>query len=298
MTVQVSQLVTEVLRETPLAVTRMTFGHNSVSYEVTLPERALIVRTNAKPKVFSGTARNLSTLRALGLPVSEIIASDLTQTRYPSAYMILEKIPGRDLRYELSTMTPAQKKRLAGQIVGYQRKVATLPLGDGFGYASIGKVAPFSSWRELVVSETSKDLPLNPEPHLASWRDRVFALTERFTPYFEGVSPTCFLDDLTTKNVIVQNGELRGLIDFDTVCYGDPLWTLGLTAAAIVLDVGPEHLDYAEELCRAYGLDDTKRAVVSLYAALFALTFLAHGNHAETHSLLRSLEGWAGSGST
>ncbi len=270
----------------------MTFGHNSVSYEVTLPERALIVRTNANPKVFSGTAHNLLTLQKLGLPVSKIIASDLTQTRYPSAYMILEKIPGRDLRYELSTMTPAQKKRLAGQIVSYQRKVATLPPGGGFGYASIGEVAPCSSWRELVRSEIRKDLPPNPEPRLAGWRDRVFALTERFVPYLEQVSPTCFLDDLTIKNVITQRGELRGLIDFDTVCYGDPLWTLGLTAAAIVFDVGPEHLDYVGELCRAYSLADTERRVVSLYAALFALTFLARGNRVETDRLLGALEGW------
>ena len=270
----------------------MTFGHSSVSYEVTLPERALIVRTNANPKVFSGTAHNLSTLRELGLPVSKLVFNDLTQTRYPAAYMVLEKIPGRDLRYELGTMTTAQKKRLAGQIVGYQRRVTTLPPGDGLGYVSIGEVAPFSTWRELVGSEIRKDLPPNPEPHPAGWRDRVFALTERFTPYLEQVSPTCFLDDLTTKNVIVEHGELRGLIDFDTVCYGDPLWTLGLTAAAIVLDVGPEHLDYVEELCRAYGLDDVKQRVVSLYAALFALTFLAYGSRAERGRVLRALEAW------
>ena len=205
---------------------------------------------------------------------------------------MLEKIPGRDLRYELSTMTSAQKQRLAEQIVGYQRDVATLPPGVGFGYVPIGEAAPFATWQDLVLSETGKDLPADPEPHSASWRDRVFALTERFTPYLEQVSPTCFLDDLTTKNVIIQDGELQGLIDFDTVCYGDPLWTLGLTAAAIVLDVGPEHLDYVDELCRAYRLDDIKRSVVSLYAALFALTFLAHGNRAERGRLLRALEGW------
>ena len=270
----------------------MTFGHSSVSYEVALPERTFIVRTNTNSQVFSVTAHNLSTLRGLGLPVSELIASDFTQKRYPAAYMILEKIPGRDLRYELSTMTSAQKQRVAEQIVGCQRDVATLPLGVGFGYAPIGEAAPFATWQDLVLSEIGKDLPPDPEPHLASWQDRVFTVTERFTPYLEQVSPTCFLDDLTTKNVIVQGGELQGLIDFDTVCYGDPLWTLGLTAAAIVLDVGSGHLDYVGELCRAYRLGDAEREVVSLYAALFTLTFLAHGNYAERRRLLRALEGW------
>ena len=271
---QVTQLITETFAETPAAVTHLTFGHSSVSYEVTLPGRALIVRTNANSAVFSGTAHNLTVLRGLGLPVSNLVVQNLTKTRYSAAYMVLDKLPGRDFCYELSKVSLMQKKRLAEQIVGYQRTVGTLPLGAGFGYASIGEVAPFATWQALVLSEIYKDLPVKLEPPLTCWRDRVFALTDVFASYLEQVVPTCFLDDLTIKNVIVQNGTLSGLVDFDVMCYGDPLWTLGLTAAAIVLDVGPEHLDYVEELCRAYDLDETKRAVVSWYAALFALTFL------------------------
>ena len=206
--------------------------------------------------------------------------------------MVLDKFPGRDLRYELSSMTSAQKRRLAEQIVNYQRKVAKLPPGDGFGYASTFGVAPFATWRDLVLSETRKNLPAKLEPPLASWHTRVFALTDVFTADLEQISPTCFLDDLTTKNVIVQNGELSGLVDFDVVCYGDPLWTLGLTAAAIVSDVGAEHLDYVEELCRAYTLDETKRAVVSWYAALFSLTFLARCSREKTGRLLHALRAW------
>ena len=289
---QVAKLITETFGETPLAVTPLIFGHSSISYDVALPNCALIVRTNANSAVFSGTAHNLSVLRGLGLPVPELVTQNLTKTHYPAAYMVLNKFPGRDLRYELSTMTSAQKQRLAEQIAGYQRNVATLPPGGGFGYAPIGEIAPFTTWQDLVSTEIRKNLPAQLEPPLTEWRNRVFALTNRFEPYLEQVSSTCFLDDLTIKNVIVQNGELGGLVDFDVVCYGDPLWTLGLTAAAIVLDVGPEHLDYVEELCRAYDLDEAKRAVVTWYAALFSLTFLARSNRKETSRLLHALEGW------
>lgn len=287
---QVDRLITEVLGETPVAVTRMTFGHRSVSYDVTLASRSLVVRTNADPNVFAKTSANLAALRKLGLPVSEVVASDLTQRFYPSAYMILAKIPGRDLRFELGAMTPAQKERLAGQIVGFQRRVATLPEGGGFGYAPIGEAARFPSWPELVVSEIRKNLPDDLEPPLARLQNRAFGLTDAFTPHLEGVSPTCFLDDLTTKNIIVQGGELQGLIDFDVVCYGDPLWTLGLTAAAIVFDLGPEHLDYVDALCNAYALDEPKRTVMTWYAALFALTFLARASRAEGAQTSRTID--------
>ncbi len=292
---QISQLVTEVLGITPSAVTLMTFGHSSVSYDVALAERSLIVRTNTEPSVFAKTSANLVTLRKLGLPVPKVLTSDLTQASYPSAYMILEKIPGRDLRDELGTMTAAQKERLAEQIVNYQRRVATLPEGDGFGYAAIGDAARFPAWQELVISEIHKNLPDDLEPPLATLKDRVFVLIDAFALYLERVSPTCFLDDLTTKNVIVQNGELRGLIDFDVVCYGDPLWTLGLTACAVVFDLGPEHLDYVDALCRAYELDERARAVVTWYAALFGLTFLARASQGESANVSRTvdtLEGW------
>ena len=296
---QVSRLVTDVFGETPSAVTRMTFGHSSVSYDVALTERALIVRTNTDPNVFAKTSANLVTLRKVGLPVSKVVTSDLTQASCPSAYMILEKIPGRDLRDELGTMTSTQKARLAGQIVSYQRRVATLPEGNSFGYAAIGGAARFSTWQELVASEIHKDLP-DDLPPLATLKDRVFGPTDAFAAYLEKVSPTCFLADLTTKNVIVQNGELRGLIDFDVVCYGDPLWTLGLTACAVIFDLGPEHLDYehldyVDALCRAYELDEAARAVVTWYAALFALTFLARAGRAESAEVSRTrdaLEGW------
>lgn len=276
----------------PLAVGHLTFGHNSVSFEVTLKDRLLIVRTNADPDVFARTAANLAALRELGLPVSEVVTSDLTRSHHPFAYMILNKIPGHDLRDELGTMTPMQKEQLAGQVVDFQRRVATLPPGRGFGYAPIGEAARFSSWPELVVSEVRKGLPATLEPPLKALTDRVFSLTNAFVPYLEKVPPTCFLDDLTTKNVIIRGGELQGLIDFDLVCYGDPLWTLGLTATAIVADLSAEHLDYVGALCRAYGLDETAEKVVNLYAALFALTFWPRASGTQEDRLRHALDGW------
>ncbi len=86
---QITQLVTDLLGETPSAVTRLTFGHSSVSFEVALAGRALVVKTNTNSAIFAKTSGNLAALRKLGLPVSKLVASDLTKTHYPAAYMIL-----------------------------------------------------------------------------------------------------------------------------------------------------------------------------------------------------------------
>jgi len=253
---QVTVLVAEVLGVQPSATIFQSFGHNSVTYEAVLPGRSVMVRMNADASVFAATERNIAVLKELRLPVPAVLASNLSKIRFPFGYMILDKTPGRDLRYELAGMTGTQMTRLAEQIVGYQRRVLTLPPGTGYGYVGIGETGPYSSWLELVRSE------VEPVP------------VSRFEAYFQQVRPVCFLDDITVKNVIVQNGELQGLIDFDCVCYGDPLYWLALTAVGVVSDVGAAGQFYGEELKRLWGLTPQQEQVLAFYCALMAQGFV------------------------
>ena len=55
----IHSLIEDELSETPLAVTLLPFGHNSVTYEVVTPSKAVILRTNTNPKVFQHTQSNL-----------------------------------------------------------------------------------------------------------------------------------------------------------------------------------------------------------------------------------------------
>ena len=52
--------------------------------------------------------------------------------------------------------------------------------------------------------------------------------------YFSAVRPTAFLGDITTKNVLVHEGKLSGIVDVDEICYGDPLFVVGLTHMALL----------------------------------------------------------------
>ena len=110
------------------------------------------------------------------------------------------------------------------------------------------------------------------------------------------VSPICFLDDITVKNVIVQNGALRGLVDFDCVCYGDPLYWIGLTATTVACDVGTEELFYVDELCRCGELTAEQRGIAALYAAWIALDFLHRFAAQETDAwrarMLAAIDVW------
>jgi len=262
----VRALVQGALGEEPVAVTHQDFGHQSVTFDVTLPSRSIIVRTNDDAKAFAATGRNLGRLAGLGLPVPRVLAADLTGECPPFGWMILEKIPGRDLRDELPAMSRAQMTRLAEQIVGFQKRVMGLPAGAGFGYAPLGEMGPFVSlWDLLHEGEAATAGVMEP---------RLAALVGAQEDHFRQVTPTCFLDDLTIKNVIVQGGELQGLVDFDFVCYGDPLFWLGLTATVLASDLGPREQFYADELCRQMALTAEQRQMVALYAAWISLGFV------------------------
>jgi predicted regulator of amino acid metabolism with ACT domain len=110
---QVREMVRVVLGEEPLQVIHQDFGHQSLTFDVSLPGRSIIVRTHSNRQAFRKTAHNLSTLAKLGLPVSRVLAADLTGEHFPFAYMILAKIPRRDLRDELGAMSRGQMTRLA-----------------------------------------------------------------------------------------------------------------------------------------------------------------------------------------
>lgn len=273
----VSEIVQEVFGAEPIAIERMTVGRINVVYSVRLQDREVVVRMNENPFVMKGTSQNISILAQLGIPVPRVIMEDLTRERHPFHYMILEKIPGRDLGQEIGDMTREQMAQLAQTIVYYQKLVAKLPLGSGYGWVPIGDKGEVPSWSDLIRNDFNNGLS-NVQKVLSSVEiDRIIQGLDSLMPYLDRIQPVCFLDDVTTKNVIMLNGELQGIVDLDCVCYGDPLYMISLTQTAICADdMDESYLYYIDELCRAWDLTVDQRRIVDFYSLIFAMNFLAY----------------------
>jgi aminoglycoside phosphotransferase (APT) family kinase protein len=269
---EVRRLVAELFGVEPRRAERMPYGHAHVTYDVALPDRDLIVRTDRRPGAMGAVEPNLSRLRSLGLPVPRVVAADLSAAHHPGAYLVLEKIPGRDLGFALPTMTHAQMTSVATQVVDFQRRAATLPPGRGYGWVAIDAPGQFPIWTALIERDLRTNLAhfAPPLPPLAV---RLEAWLAALRPLLDAVPPTPFLDDLTTKNVIVDGGELRGVVDFDCICYGDPLYWLALARTAVRADC-PASEFYADELDRLYGLTPAQKPLLDFYTALFHVQFL------------------------
>jgi Phosphotransferase enzyme family len=102
--------------------------------------------------------------------------------------------------------------------------------------------------------------------------DRVERAAARFADYFAAIPPRPFLDDTTTKNVLVSDGRLSGIVDVDCVCYGDRLFPIALTRASL-RNAGHE-ADYTDDWLDLLAPTAQQRAAVAVYTALFCSMFL------------------------
>lgn len=109
---QIRELVQFAVGTATLGAVRMTDGGQSETWKVMLPDRMVMVRLNPDHSQFADTRHNLEILSGLGLPVPSVLASGLTHADSSLAYLILNAIPGRDLRHEHTSMTEWQMTHL------------------------------------------------------------------------------------------------------------------------------------------------------------------------------------------
>ncbi|GJM42549.1 MAG: hypothetical protein DHS20C20_28310 [Ardenticatenaceae bacterium] len=102
--------------------------------------------------------------------------------------------------------------------------------------------------------------------------DRVVSAVEAHRLYFEQIKPVPFLDDTTTKNVMVHNGKLSGIVDVDEVCFGDPLLTVALTRMSLLQ--GQHELNYIEYWKSFIEPDLNQEAALDIYTAMYCVIFM------------------------
>ncbi|HZC04457.1 MAG TPA: phosphotransferase [Ktedonobacterales bacterium] len=259
-------------------IQRFNTGNCHYVYDVLTEDGRRVVARLANDEtrdVLAGGVYWHQRLRGVGAPIPALLASDLTSARdFP--YMLLERLPGDDLGAVYDTLTRAERHTLAAEIVALQRSVARLPRASGFGFArSYDDPTLRSSWLDVVTADLERSRQRIAAAGVVSPRhiERVGERIMTIGDYLRAIEPTPFLDDTTTKNVIVWQGRLSGVVDTDVVCFGDPLFTLALTRVALLahrLDV-----DYADHWQALLTLDGVRERALTVYVALFLVGFMS-----------------------
>lgn len=223
-----------------VAVERSTTGRQHWVYAVRGADgREAVIRLNhpAAGGIFAGAVAWNRLLRPLGVPLPALLAHDAAPSGGDYPFMLLERLPGRDLGAVYTTLSAAQRRALAGEILGIGAVVGRLPPGPGYGYARSYDDAQLQrSWMALLRSSLSRGGARIVAAGVADSRyaDRVEARLERHGAYLDAVTPTPFLDDTTTKNVLITAGRLSGIVDVDYLCFGDPVLTVALTRMSLL----------------------------------------------------------------
>jgi aminoglycoside phosphotransferase (APT) family kinase protein len=211
-------------------------------------------------------------LRPLGVPLAEVLFADV-DAEFP--YLILQRLPGTDLGNVYAELTIAQRTALAQSVAGLQELAGRLPEAKGFGYALSYESNVEREWTDVLGASLrggrswiERAGAVNP-----GWADKVEVTLARMIDTFDDVRPRAFLHDVTTKNVIVHRGALSGIVDVDSMAFGDPLWTLALTRMSLLALRQP--LDYVDAQAEALARPTTMSAErLDLYTALHGLSFL------------------------
>lgn len=267
----------------PVSATRFAAGLRHFVFEVTSAQGGAVVARVSRREDIDVAQDALywsELLRPLGIPLPEVLHADMTMARHPFPFMILERLPGRDLGFVVDRLARDELRSLARRLAEVLAIVTDLPPGRGYGFAPrMEGPFPDDSWKGSVAALLSSSRRRIRDAGIVSehYADRVESAADGFTDYFTRVPPTPFLHDITTKNVIVDGARLSGIVDIDDLCFGDPLFLVGLIRMA--LEASGNSTVYADAWVDALRPDTEQRAVLDFYTALFCLAFMSELGH-------------------
>lgn len=265
----IARVVASRFNEVPRSIERMTMGICNEVYDVELSHRGVIVRLSTEDHFLKGSSYRIPLLRALDIRVPELLFEDYSRTEIPFAYQFLSKIEGKDIGCVIADLTDDQLKTIASEMSEIMDKVRTIPASDKFGFVWSDECVEFSdTWTQRMRILIDEAIERGRKTGIMD--DGMQSILEdvyqTYKPYFDGVKPISYLDDICSKNVMVDNGKFSGLVDLDGSAQGDPLEAIGRIRASWF---GTHYGEvYTEAIMDKQNLDAKQRRMVSVYALL------------------------------
>ena len=246
----------------PNDIKRCAVGIGNEVYIVECEKENYIFRCSEEENAYAETIHWLTRLSELDIPIPKILSHG-TYEKYQ--YLILNYIPGEDIGLVYTTLTTAEKKQIAKDVMKIQSKVAGLKLDiteDAW------------SWQDFVnemLDRAEERMASNgyfDTGKVTRVREEMRLLDE----YFSQVKPLAYLDDISTKNLLIHNGKVSGVIDIDWMGVGDNLTFIAMTYVALRnMDCETDYVDY---LLEERGCTEDERKAFLFYCLMFCVDFM------------------------
>ncbi len=270
----VNKICDDVINGKPTEIIRNTVGLAGYVYTVVFNDTKYVIKISDDKNLIIGSTYWLNKVKDLDIPTPCVIAENMSNAPY---YFVMSFIPGKDLGLVYSSLLKSEKKIIAKKIIGFQKEIKKLPMAKGFGslnsYEDSENIC--SSWEESLLNDINRaeEAIINNGIFSVEYVLKLKQIMPYFKEYFNSIKPEPFLDDITTKNVLINEGKLSGIIDLDWISFGDEVLFLGLVTMAL-LSMKAD-LDYADYLKDEMNLNEMQERALKFYVLMFCVIFMS-----------------------
>ncbi len=215
-------------------IERCGVGTGNYVFIITTTMDKFILRCSEEKDAYKDAIFLLDKLSVCDIPIPVVLMEGIYGNY---SYLILSYIDGDDIGNVYCKLTDSEKKQIAREVVAIQQKVSGIDLRadkewnwnvfiDTMLYRAEGRIKTYQYFDINKIATIKK-------------------LQCELQEYLDKVRPTPYLDDISTKNLLICDGKLSGIIDIDWIGMGDMLTFVALTRVALLnMDLDTKYIDY------------------------------------------------------
>ena len=215
-------------------IERCSVGIANYVFIVSTATEKYILRCSKDKDAYKDTVYWLNKLSVCDISIPIV----LSEGKYKDySYLILSYIRGDDIGNVYYKLSASEKKQIAKEVVEIQRKVSRIDIRTDAAW----------TWNSFVDEMLNRAEERIKRKHYFDINKiyTVKELQQEIQEYLDKVRPTPYLDDISTKNLLIYEGKLSGIIDIDWMGLGDMLTFAAMTKVALLnMGLDTKYIDY------------------------------------------------------
>ena len=215
-------------------IERCSVGIANYVFIVSTATEKFVLRCSKDDNAYKDTIDWLNKLSVCEIPIPIV----LSKGKYKdNSYLILSYIPGNDMGNVYDRLNDSEKKQIAKEVIEIQRKVSRIDV-------SVGAKWTWNRFTGEMLSRAEERIKRN--HYFDNNKIHIIKkLQQEIQGYLDKVRSIPYLDDISTKNLLIDKGKLSGIIDIDWIGLGDMLTFVALTKVALLnMDLDTKYIDY------------------------------------------------------
>lgn len=167
--------------------------------------------------------------RKTSIPTQKILKSDFTKEEVPYLFYIAEEVEGYDPIEHYKWLPREEKKNIvcqAGKFLGELHREVSFEEAGELREEEGDILSEGLTWEEFLERWTEKYVEQFSDTPFEDLKEKAHTFFEEHRELAETGEDVCLHFDVTPDNIIVKDGEVQALIDWEKAISGRPEWDL------------------------------------------------------------------------